>query len=158
MMFEIGLFVLLLVSGYGFGRWAEVRHFRAIVRREHETRALLVIASRYPPEDQRYDQALVAGSVVIASDYFKSFMAGLINLFGGRVTPFESMLDRARREALLRMKAAAGELQASHVFNVKFDTTRIATGRLGAMEVLAYGTALIPPSPESASPLPEGTR
>lgn len=143
-MFEAGLFVLLLVTGYLFGRLAERRHLAALVEREMEMNALPAIASRYPPTDQAYAQQLVGGSVVVASDYFKSFVAGLINIFGGSVTPFESLIDRARREALLRMKSEAVALQASHVFNVKFETARIAFGRVGAMEVLAYGTAMIP--------------
>ena len=71
-------------------------------------------------------------------------MAGMINLFGGRVTPFESMLDRARREAVLRMKDKAKTNNARYVFNVKFETTRVLVGQRGAMEVMAYGTALIP--------------
>ena len=143
-MFEAGLFVLLLVSGYVFGRIAEGRHLRRLVAQEREANALPAIASRYPPTDRRYAQRLVGGNAVISSDYFKSFMAGLINLFGGRVTPFESLIDRARREALLRMKSEAAALGAAYVFNVKFETTRIAVGRVGAMEVLAYGTALVP--------------
>ena len=143
-MFEAGLFVLLLVSGYLFGRLAEGRHFKSLVAREREANALPAIAARRPPTDRPYEQHLVGGNAVISSDYFKSFMAGLINLFGGRVTPFESLIDRARREALLRMKAEAASLGAAYVFNVKFETTRIAVGRVGAMEVLAYGTALVP--------------
>jgi len=42
------------------------------------------------------------------------------------------------------MKHEAEQLNADYVFNIKLETTRIATGRLGAIEVLAYGTALIP--------------
>ncbi|MFT6733724.1 MAG: hypothetical protein ACJAS9_001914 [Polaribacter sp.] len=37
-------------------------------------------------------------------DYFKRFLAGLRNIFGGRVVTYESLVDRARREAILRMK------------------------------------------------------
>lgn len=138
--------VLMLLLGYLFGRLAERRHYRRIREREARWQSLPAIASRYPPQDRHYHQQLVSGSVVIASDYFKTFLAGLINVFGGRVTPFESMLDRARREALLRMKEQAGTLQATHVFNVKYDTTRIAGSGsgAGAMEVLVYGTAMIP--------------
>ena len=143
-MLEAGVFVLLLLLGYGFGRSAELRHLRRLVEREREMNRLPAIASRFPPEDRPYAQALVGGSVVIASDYFKSFVAGLINIFGGRVTPFESLIDRARREALLRMKEQALARGAVYVFNVKFETSRIAVGRVGAMEVLAYGTALMP--------------
>lgn len=139
----IGL-VLLLVLGYLFGRIAEKRHYKRIVKREAETQKLPVVASRFPPEDDQYQQVLVYGNVVIASDYFKGFVAGLINIFGGQVTPFESLLDRARRESVLRMKDKATKLDARYIFNIKFETSRIATGRLAAMEVLAYGTAMIP--------------
>ena len=144
--------VILLVLGYWFGRISEKRHFKRLIEREASTQHLPVVATRYPPMDQAYHQQLVTGSVVIASDYFKGFLAGLINIFGGRVTPFESMLDRARRESMLRMKDAAMQLNARYVFNIKYDTTRIATGRLAAMEVLVYGTAMIPvDTPETTS-------
>ena len=137
-------FVLLLVVGYLFGKYFEKRHYKSIIQREEQFNQLPAIATKYPPQDQVYQQQLVSGGVVIASDYFKSFVAGLINVFGGRVTPFESMLDRGRREAILRMKQNALAHNANYVFNVKLETSRIATGRLGAIEVLAYGTAMIP--------------
>ena len=141
----VWVFVALLVLGYAFGRVAEVRHVRSLVARERASNALPAIASRRPPADGRaYAQRLVAGSVVVSSDYFKTFVAGLVNILGGRVTTFESLVDRARREAVLRMKAEAGALSAAYVFNVKFETARIAAGRVAAMEVLAYGTALVP--------------
>jgi len=138
------LFLVLLGLGYGFGRLAERRHFVSIQKRERSLASLPAIASRYPPKDQPYDQRLVSGSVVISSDYFKSFVAGLITLFGGRLRPFESLIDRARREALLRMKTDAKRCGAAYVFNIKYETSRIQTGRVGALEVLAYGTAMIP--------------
>ena len=159
-MFEAALFAALLVSGYVFGRIAERRHFRQLVAREREMNALPAVASRYPPTDRAYRQCLVSGNAVISSDYFKSFVAGLVNIFGGRVIPYESLIDRARREALLRMKAQADEAGAAYVFNVKFETTRIAVGRTGAMEVLAYGTAMVPPVSAAAPspPDPLGSR
>jgi len=143
-MFELGFFLLALVLGYSFGKRAERKHLRSIIERENTMNKLPAIASRYPPNEPAYQQQLVAGNVVVASDYFKSFVAGLIGIFGGRVTPFESLLDRGRREAILRMKNEASQINAELVFNVKLETTRIATGRVGAIEVLAYGTALTP--------------
>lgn len=143
-LFQVLGVVLLLILGYLFGRVAERRHYKRIIKRESELQHLPVVATRYPPVDRDYAQHLVTGNVVIASDYFKTFLANLINIFGGRVTPFESMLDRARRESVLRMKDEALQMNASYVFNIKFDTTRIATGRVAAMEVVAYGTAMIP--------------
>jgi len=65
-----------------------------------------------------------------------------INLFGGRGTPYESLIDRGRREALLRMKSAAMQSDARYIFNVKYETSRLSG--TAAIEVLAYGTALSP--------------
>lgn len=150
-MGNIIIFVVLIVFGYVFGQIAEKKHLKSIVKREAQLNSLPAIASRYPPQDQHHSQILVSGNVVIASDYFKSFTAGLINIFGGRVGPFESLIDRARREAILRMKSQANHLGAEYVFNVKYETSRIAQTGAGAIEVFAYGTALIASKPHVAA-------
>ena len=92
LLFQAGLAVGLLILGYLFGTIAEKRHYKKIRQREASSAHLPVIASRYPPEDRIYQQRLVRGQVVISSDYFKGFLAGLVNFFGGRVTPFEDVL------------------------------------------------------------------
>ena len=88
---------------------------------------------------------LVHGNVVISSDYFKMFVASLRKLVGGRLRSYESLLDRGRREAVLRMKQQAQSLGANQVINVKFETSSIskgAQGNLGSIEVLVYGSAI----------------
>jgi len=140
--YNIALFLVLLAVGYAFGSLAERRHYRSIIKREKTLNALPAIASRYPATDKIYEQQLVLGNVVVASDYFKSFLAGLVNLFGGAVVSYESLIDRARREAMLRMKQQAQELGAQYVFNVKYETMAVGSGRTASVEVLAYGTAL----------------
>ncbi|PID61054.1 MAG: hypothetical protein CSB44_08270 [Gammaproteobacteria bacterium] len=149
-------FVSLLAIGYSFGRLAEKRHLRNIIRREQALAHLPAVASKNPPAEAGERYELVSGSVVIASDYFKRFLAGLITLFGGRLAPYESMLDRARREAMLRMKDEARRKQAGYVFNVKYQTASVSgSGRgAGALEVLAYGTAVIPASPHGSETTP----
>lgn len=136
-------FALLLLIGFGFGQLSERRHYRSIKKREAQLSGLPAIASKHPPVDRQYQQHLVSGNVVVASDYFKSFLASLVNIFGGRVKSFESLLDRGRREALLRLKEQAVQQRATAVFNVKYETVRVG-GRVTTIEVLAYGTALVP--------------
>lgn len=147
-MGDLIVFLTLLVLGYGFGRYAEKSHYKSIINREKELNRIPAIASKFPPLDREYQPHLVAGSVVISVDYFKRFIAGLRNLLGGRITSYESLLDRARREAILRMKEEAASVGAAYVFNIKLATSRISQGNkrnsLGSVEVLAYGTALIP--------------
>jgi uncharacterized protein YbjQ (UPF0145 family) len=144
-MEQIIITIVLVTLGYFFGRRAENKHFKQLIKREAVMNALPAMASRIPPGDGEYDQVLVSGSVVIANDYFKTFVAGLRNFFGGNISTYETLLDRARREAVLRMKDQAKALGAETVFNVKYETSNISgqySKRLPILEVHAYGTAL----------------
>jgi len=67
---------------------------------------------------------------------------------GGRITMYEDMLDRARREALLRLLEQAQHAGAKQVHNVRFEYSRVGSSSQGASvgggaEILAYGTAVI---------------
>ncbi|HYN26826.1 MAG TPA: heavy metal-binding domain-containing protein [Burkholderiales bacterium] len=146
-MTDLIIFLVLLATGYTVGRIAERRHYRSILAREKEMANVMVFTNRFPPLTQQASQALVTGSVVISEDYFKRVVSGLQSLLGGRLRAYESLLDRARREAVLRMKQEARDKGARMIINVKFQTFSIP-GRnpksFGAVEVMAYGTALTP--------------
>ncbi|WP_372797378.1 YbjQ family protein [Litorivivens sp.] len=146
-MTDLVVFLVLLTLGFVFGRLAESRHFKSIQKRERELATVLAFSERLPPPTNTPRRvALVGGNVVISVDYFKMIAAGLRSLFGGRVRSFESLVERARREALLRMKQQALEIGAAMVVNVKLETASISKGskgQIGAVEVYAYGTALI---------------
>ena len=145
-MADLIVFLVLLGFGYGFGQYFERRHYRSIRKREAELKDLLLIQTKIIPPDyfNNYDTFLVNGSVVISVDYFKRFVAGLRNLIGGRVTPYETLIDRARREAILRMKEEAQASGADAILNIKYEMCSIYKGRrnkIGSVEALAYGTA-----------------
>jgi uncharacterized protein YbjQ (UPF0145 family) len=147
--FEWILGIVLAAIGFFAGRLIERRHYASIRTREKQLASVLVFAMRFPPPSLKpAAMTLVAGSVVIADDYFKNLVAGLHSFFGGRVRSYESLVDRARREAVLRMKAEAHKLGAGMIVNVKFQTFSIPgrnPGSMRAVEVLAYGTALSAP-------------
>ena len=144
---EIVIFLGLLSIGYLFGQIAEKRHFKSIREREEEYRHVLAFSARFPPPTSApVTPVLVGGNVVIAVDYFKMTAAALRNLLGGRVTSFETLVERARREAILRMKEDARARGATQIFNVKLETSSIGDGTSGqsfSVEVYAYGTALV---------------
>ncbi len=146
-MIDLIIFLLLLGLGFFIGQMLERSHYRSIRQRESELSAIPSIAAKkLPTEFEPCDTQLVAGNVVISVDFFKKFVAGLRTLVGGRVSSYESLIDRARREALLRMKEEARHLGAHYVFNIKMETSSISKGRndsVGSVEVLAYGTAII---------------
>lgn len=140
------LFVLLMLVGYVAGRASERRHYRSIFRREQELKNVLAFSARtLPPTIAAESSALVVGDVVISIDYFKKFVAGLRNLIGGRMMAYETLLDRARREAVLRMKQKARDQGADMIFNVKLETVPLGDrlgGGVKAIEMYAYGTAV----------------
>ena len=145
--FEIGIALAVLLAGFVIGQLLEKNHYKSIRKRETLLRNIPAISSKKLPESfLPCSTEIVAGNVVISVDAFKKFVAGLRILVGGRVTSYETLIDRARREALLRMKEEAKKLGASFVFNVKMETSSISKGRensIGSIEVLAYGTAII---------------
>ncbi len=146
-MYDILIFLALMALGYGFGRYAEAKHYKSIIQREQDLQHLPAVSSKVLPKVTHVDNILVSGNVVISVDYFKRFLAMLRNFFGGRITAYETLLDRARREAILRMKEQAKAMGANIIFNVKMETSSIYKGEkdsVGSVEILAYGTALIP--------------
>ena len=146
-MYDLIIFLVLLLLGYVFGQRAEKRHFRSIIEREKQLRDILVFSERRIPDEDKLDGTLVCGSVVVSVDFFKRFVAGLRTLVGGRVSAYESLLERARREAILRMKEEARRTGAKSVWNTRLETASIYKGAqqsIGAVEVLAYGTAVKP--------------
>lgn len=141
------IFSVLMCVGYFFGQHLEKQHYRSIRMRERETMSVPTMnfgAKQQMP--QALESQLFVGSVVIASDYFKSFSAGLRNLVGGRVIVYESLLDRGRREAVLRMKEDAIAWGATQIVNVRFETSNIggqsSKNKNAMVEVMAYGTAI----------------
>ena len=144
-MFDLFVFLVLLALGYFAGRATEHQHYKSIRSREKASLRLPAVTSERLPEPDQITQAfLVTGSCVISVDYFKRMLASLRNFTGGRVKAYESLLDRARREAILRMKYQA---RGSHiVVCTRLETASIfksSRGRsIGSVEVLAYGTAI----------------
>jgi uncharacterized protein YbjQ (UPF0145 family) len=143
-MYDIGFFASLLVIGYISGTFIEKRHYKSIKEREEELKTLPTIMLKKPLNEEGIKSCrLVNGSVVISIDYFKKFLASLINFFGGNISSYETLIDRARREAILRLKEDA--TGAAEIINLRIETSSITkntNSNVGAVEVLAYGTAI----------------
>ena len=145
---QIVPFLLMLLVGFVIGSLIESSHYKEIRKREARTRSMPAITFRRPPPSWTITQSgIVSGSTVVSIDYFKRFLAGLRAMVGGRITSYESLLDRARREAVLRMKEQAAESGYQAIVNVRLETSRLAsTNRKGqgtaGVEILAFGTAV----------------
>jgi uncharacterized protein YbjQ (UPF0145 family) len=154
-LFQFLPVLVLLILGYTIGSLAERRHLKRLTMREKRLKHIMVTDVRSLPSGCAPQPCgLVDGEVVIASDYFKTFAANLKKMIGGELRTYETLMERARREALLRVKEAAERIGANHIVNVRFATSNIgASGRrkMAAMvEMYAYGTAVYVPNPSTS--------
>jgi len=127
-----------------FGRAAESRHYRSIHAREKMQVMLPATTLKTLVRGGEVARSeLVTGSVVISIDYFKKAASALRSLVGGPVKSYESLLDRAKREAILRLKESCPG--ADEVINLRLETMPLAgsqRNQITSVEVLAYGTAI----------------
>jgi uncharacterized protein YbjQ (UPF0145 family) len=146
---NVGSILVVLLVTYLVGGAIERAHYRKIRAREYAYRNFPVVNFEFVAPEWRIESTVLAqGSVVVSVDYFKRFLAGLRALVGGRVKSYEPLLDRARREAMLRMIADARRQGCGAVVNVRLETSCIANQtnsnrqRIAGVEMLAYGTGL----------------
>jgi uncharacterized protein YbjQ (UPF0145 family) len=83
---------------------------------------------------------IVRGIVVRSRSVFGNIGAGVQMIFGGNITLYTSMCERARENAFDIMLAHAQGIGANAVIGVRYDATEIMRG---VTEVLCYGTAVV---------------
>ncbi len=144
---NIIIFFALLALGYGVGTFLEKRHYRDIESREklYLSTPIVTMEEMVDYENDVMSSTMAMGSVVISIDYFKRMLSSLQKIVGGRVTAYETLVDRARREAILRMIENSGG--ADIIENVRVETSAIGQSAnkknaVGSVEALAYGTAI----------------
>jgi uncharacterized protein YbjQ (UPF0145 family) len=82
---------------------------------------------------------LVRGITVRSRSVFGSFGASLQVLFGGNITLYTELCEKAREEAYELMIDHAAAMGANGLIGVRYDANEIAAG---VTEVLCYGTAV----------------
>ena len=83
---------------------------------------------------------VVRGIIVRSRSIIGNFGASIQSLFGGNITLYTGLCERAREDAFNLMLTQAGALGANAVIGVRYDATEIAPG---ITEVLCYGTAVL---------------
>jgi len=83
---------------------------------------------------------LVRGITVRSRSVLGNFGAGLQSIFGGNISIFTDLAEKAREEAYELMVKHATEVGANAVIAMRYDANEITDG---ITEVLAYGTAVV---------------
>ena len=140
LIFKIAIFVILFAIGWGFGRYTERKHLNELDEQEQRLAYITLDNSRF--KTSPHLGQMISSNVVISHDYFKYVIANIENFFGGRLTRYESVVERARREAIVRLKLEAEKMGATHIMGLRLSTTELGM-QGGMVEVFAYGTAIL---------------
>ncbi len=143
LILQIIIFAILFSVGFGFGRYNEGKHFRYLDEQEQRLAYIRVNNSRFAVSG--YSGQMISSNVVISHDYFKYAIANVQNILGGRLTSYESVVERARREAIVRLKLEAEKIGATQIMGIRLSTTELGM-QGGMVEVFAYGTAIQQPA------------
>jgi uncharacterized protein YbjQ (UPF0145 family) len=135
------VFIIPMISG----RIIEQKHFKELERREGALKGKVLIHNKkYPTMEQPSGSFLVAGEVCIGADRFKTWLAKWRQLVGGRMGSLAPVIERARREATLRMVESAVKQGCTEVGNIRFTTANLRWNAKQQKELLisvtVYGT------------------
>ena len=83
---------------------------------------------------------IVRGIIVRSRSIIGNFGAGIQSIFGGNITIYTELCEKARHDAYILMLQHAHELGANAVIALRYDTTELMAG---VTEVLCYGTAVV---------------
>ncbi len=100
---------------------------------------LITTAQEIPGYRVTKNLGVVRGIIVRSRSIVGNIGASLQTLFGGNITIYTELCEKARDDAHRAMVDHAGQLGANAIIGVRYDATEIADG---VAEVLAYGTAV----------------
>lgn len=155
LIIQLSIFLFLIGLGFFFGTATERRHLKSLDRREKANGDFLILQNplfpKIPPSD--LPPMLIVAEAVIATDYLKSFLSVLRKVFGGELRSYQTLLTRARREALQRIVDQARQRGFDSICNLRYQAADVggntAANRVATVAILASATAFRRKSPTS---------
>ena len=140
--------LFLLVPAFT-GRYFERKHLKELDERERELKGSILVHNRkHPFIEGNVEARMYSGEVVIAADRFKTWLARWRQLVGGKIGSLAPVVERARREALLRAAEKASSDGFTELGNVRYNTASLKWANPQAKELLicvqVFGTAYSP--------------
>ncbi len=147
LLFQLLVIASLLALGWLVGGVSERRHLRSLAERERDYADILVTNLKTFPKRVHSQQPprLLVTEVVIASDYLKAFLGTVRQFFGGELRSYRSLMERGRREAILRLIEQARVEGYNALANLRIEAADLGgnTQRRGMpmVSVIAAATA-----------------
>jgi uncharacterized protein YbjQ (UPF0145 family) len=108
--------------------------------------SMITSAFELPGYTVTQNLGVVRGITVRSRSIVGNFFGGIQTIFGGRISIYINLCEKARQEAYEHMCEQARKQGANAIIGVRYDATELMTG---LTEVLCYGTAVIA-MPEAA--------
>jgi Uncharacterized conserved protein len=102
--------------------------------------AMITGAFELPGHAVARNLGIVRGITVRSRSIVGNLFGALQSLFGGNITIYTNLCERARSEAFDLMCEHAEQLGANAILGVRYDATEVMPG---LTEVLCYGTAVV---------------
>jgi len=84
----------------------------------------------------------ISVSIVIGMNFFKDFLSGFRDIFGGKSNTYTKSLEKINQQAIYELKKRAHYLKANYVIGLTIDNDEIAAQGKSMLMVTAMGTAV----------------
>ncbi|MEN1679650.1 MAG: heavy metal-binding domain-containing protein [Planctomycetota bacterium] len=143
---NLGIFGGLILLGVFAGGRTERRHLKRLDEREAAHKGFIVTQLKTFPGGSTgtLPPQVFMAEAVIASDYFKTFIAGIRKFFGGEMGTYQTLLERARRESLMKLIEQAKGAGYDTACNLRYETADIGgatQSKKGVVTVAIIATA-----------------
>ncbi len=101
---------------------------------------MVTTAFELPGHRVERNLGVVRGIVVRSRSVIGNFGAAIQTIFGGNITIYTQLCEKARGDAYRLMVEHAADMGANAIIGVRYDANEVAAG---VTEVLAYGTAVV---------------
>jgi uncharacterized protein YbjQ (UPF0145 family) len=101
---------------------------------------MVTTATELPGYRIVHNLGMVRGLVVRSRSIIGNIGAAFQTLFGGNITLYTDLCERARADAYELLLEHAGDMGANAIIGVRYDANEVISG---VTEVLAYGTAVL---------------
>jgi len=132
--------LVIAAVGWTVAWMLERRHLKKLAAREAEVAHITALPTPHFDDPGTQDTDFLISSAAYCHDFFRSFVIFIRRMFGGHVSAYQRLLDRARREAMVRLKEEAAVRGVTTIYAVRLEENNLSRN-FPRIEVMAYGTA-----------------
>lgn len=101
---------------------------------------IILTTPNYPNKEIKEVKGIVTGSTIQCKNIGEGIETAIKNLVCGELVSYKEMLDDARKISLERMVEEAEDIGANCIIGFRLISSTVTAG---AVEIVAYGTAVI---------------